>query len=29
LADALVEVIEDLPGFFVTVEEVGKFHSYA
>ena len=28
LTDALVEVVEELSGFFVTAEEVGKFHSY-
>lgn len=29
LAHALVEVVEELSGFFVAAEEVGKFHSYA
>lgn len=29
LTDALVEVVEELSGFFVAAEEVGKFHSYA
>ena len=28
LAHALVEVVEELSGFFVAAEEVGKFHSY-
>jgi hypothetical protein len=28
LAHALVEVVEELSGFFVAAEEVCKFHSY-
>jgi hypothetical protein len=29
LADALVEVVEDLSRFFVATEEFGLFHTYA